>query len=254
MAQNSAPTPPSTPNSPSPTDQPLPKEQDESASPLPQTQTAAASLIRAAAAYEYGDMNQVVAAARPIAEGLLPSTPEEQAESFRLLGMGLFLTDRPLGAENAFTELLRVKPNARLDPTTTRPELVAFFESVRRQHLSRELSQRRLFWNFLPPAGQFQNGDRLTGWVLLGVETTAFATLIVSKLITVSWRDAHNSAPGHESADDKLRIINFTSASVLGAAIVYGVVDGLLGYYRPTSPKRLSLRIDPKNGGIRFTF
>jgi hypothetical protein len=245
-----------TPDSAAPTDQPLPKEQDDTAPtvPHPQSQSAAASLIRAAAAYEYGDMNQVVAAARPIAEGLLPSTPEEQTESFRLLGMGLFLTDRPLGAENAFTELLRKNPNARLDPTTTRPELVAFFESVRRQHLSRELSQRRLFWNFLPPAGQFQNGDRITGWMLLGIEVASFATLVTTRIITYSWRDSHNTAPGNESADDKLRITNIVSAVVLGATIVYGVADGLLGYYRPTAPKRFSLQIHPENGGIRFTF
>ena len=112
---------------------------------------AAAALVRASAAYEYGDMNQVVASARPVAEGLLPATSEEQIQAFRLLGIGLYLTNRPLGAETAFIELLRKDPHARLDPTSTRPELVAFFESLRHQQLARKRSTRKMYWNFIPP-------------------------------------------------------------------------------------------------------
>ena len=139
--------------------QPTAAEQEPAPGNLPKD--ASAALVRASAAYEYGDMNQVVESARPVAEGLLPATREEQIQAFRLLGIGLFLTNRPLGAETAFTELLRKEPRARLDPTTTRPELVAFFESLRHQQLAKQRSTRKMFWNFIPPVGQFQNDDNV---------------------------------------------------------------------------------------------
>jgi len=100
--------------------------------PAPVPTNAAAALFRAGAAYEYGDMNQVVEAARLVTEGVVPASPPEQAQAFRLLGVGLYLTNRPMGAQTAFTELLRRDAKAHLDPTTTRPEVVAFFENLRR--------------------------------------------------------------------------------------------------------------------------
>ena len=51
-------------------------------------ESAAAALFRASAAYEYGDMNQVVESARPVTEGLLPASSYEQGQALRLLGIG----------------------------------------------------------------------------------------------------------------------------------------------------------------------
>src|SRR3954454_17350888 len=80
--------------------------------------TAIAALDRAAAAYDYGDMKQVVESTRPIVEGALPATPEQRTQALRLLGIGLYLTGRTAGAETQFLELLRLQPRTRLDPTT----------------------------------------------------------------------------------------------------------------------------------------
>lgn len=216
---------------------------------------AAAALVRAWAAYEYGDMNQVVEAARPVAEGLLPASREEQAQAFRLLGVGLFLTNRPLGAETAFTELLRKDPRARRDPTTTRPELVAFFESLRHQHLARERSARKLYWNFIPPVGQFQNGDNVKGWIVLGVGLASLTTAATSKILLVSWKQPGEQS-SHPEAADKLKAANFISTGVLAAVYIYGVFDGLIGYGKPIDDDRppVSLRFFPGGGGLGFTF
>jgi len=155
--------------------------------------TAFAALVRAAAAYEYGDMAQVVDAARPVAEGTLPSSAEQRARALRFLGIGLFLTSRALGADNAFAELLRVDPSARLDPTTTRPEVVAFFENIRHQHVARERASRHFIWNLLPPVGQFRNGDTTKGWLVGGVEVIALGTCVASRLVSYSWHHADNT-------------------------------------------------------------
>jgi hypothetical protein len=219
----------------------------------PVPENAAASLVRATAAYEYGDMNQVVEAARPVAEGLLPATPYEQAQAFRMLGIGLFLTNRPVGAETAFTELLRKDPTARLDPTTTRPELVAFFENIRRQQLTR---QRRLIWNFIPPVGQFQNEESTKGWIILSVGVASLAAAATTKYLLVKWQvNPGSTFPGHEGTAPTFKAVNLIATGVLAATYVYGVFDGLIGYSRPLedSQPKVAFKVFPE-GGVGFAF
>jgi hypothetical protein len=214
---------------------------------------AAAALLRARAAYDYGDMNQVVEAARPVAEGLLPGTPDEQEQSFRLLGIGLYLTNRPRGAETAFIELLRKDPHARLDPTTTRPEVVAFFENLRRQQHAR---QRRIIWNFIPPVGQFQNEDNTKGWIILGVGAAALATAGTTLYLLNKWEQPGHIYPGHESIAGPVKTANWIAVGVLTATYVYGVFDGLIGYSKPSeeSNPSVALKFFPPGGGLGFAF
>jgi hypothetical protein len=221
--------------------------------------TAFAALVRAAAAYEYGDMAQVVDAARPVAEGTLPSSTDQRARALRFLGIGLFLTNRVLGADNAFAELLRMDPSARLDPTTTRPEVVAFFENIRHQHVARERASRHFIWNLLPPVGQFRNGDTTKGWIVGGVEVISLAACVASRLVSYSWHNPNNTyGPNGTRTDDErtLRVVEWTSAGVLAAAYVYGVIDGIVHYYRPAddSSSSLTMLIFPGGGGLRLTF
>jgi hypothetical protein len=221
--------------------------------------TAFAALVRAEAAYAYGDMAQVVDAARPVAEGTLPSTVGQRARALRFLGIGLFLTNRALGAENAFAELLRIDPTARLDPTTARPEVVVFFENIRHQQAVRERASRPFIWNLLPPGGQFQNDDTVKGWIVGGVEFAAIATVVAGRLISYSWLGPHyvyGKDGSHNNDERNLRIVEWVSVGVLGAAYLYGVIDGIVHYYRPPeeSSGSLSLLIFPAGGGLRLTF
>jgi hypothetical protein len=221
---------------------------------LPQDATAA--LVRASAAYEYGDMNQVVESARPVAEGLLPATDEEQIQAFRLLGIGLYLTNRPLGAETAFTELLRKDPRARLDPTSTRPELVSFFESLRHKQIAHQRSTRKLYWNFIPPVGQFQNDDHIKGWIVLGVGVAAAATCATSFVLYKKWQHPDRTSTHPATAQTFRNLVNPISGGVLIATYLYGVLDGLIGYGKPLDESKppVSLYLMPGGGGLGFTF
>jgi hypothetical protein len=216
---------------------------------------ASAALLRAAAAYEYGDINQVVDSARIITEGVLPSTPAQQTQALRLLGIGLYLTNRPVGAEAAFTELLRREPFARLDPTSTRPEVVAFFENLRRQQRAEEHSKRRLIWNFIPPGGQFQNGDNVKGWLILGVGVASLATTVTTLVVLKKWAHTDYTSDHPTSTRTTLQDVNWIAGGVLAATYIYGVFDGLIGYSKPLDDPKpsFSLRITP-DGGLGFTF
>jgi hypothetical protein len=218
-----------------------------------------AALVRAEAAYAYGDMVQVVDAARPVAEGTLPSTVAQRARALRFLGIGLFLTNRTLGAENAFAELLRIDPTARLDPTTARPEVVVFFENIRHRQAARERAGRPFIWNLLPPGGQFQNDDTLKGWIVGGFEFAAIATIVAGRLISHSWLGPHyvyGKDGSHNNDERNLRVVEWVSVGVLGGAYLYGVIDAIVHYYRPPEEASgsLSLLVFPRGGGLRLTF
>jgi hypothetical protein len=218
--------------------------------------TAAAALVQATAAYEYGDMLQVVEATRPVAEGNLTSRPEQLAQALRLLGIGLYLTDRPLGAETAFSQLLRLDPEAHLDPTVTRPEVVVFFENIRQQHRARERSSHWFGWSFLPPVGQFQNGDHAKAWILLSLEVASLTTFVTTGILL---RDRCNSdqtcGPGGSWGDTAktTRALNWISAGTLAASYIYGVIDGVRNFDREDE-SRLSVLVFPGGGGLRLTF
>jgi hypothetical protein len=196
---------------------------------------------------QYGDMAQVVDAARPVAEGTLSSTVGQRARALRFLGIGLFLTSRALGADNAFAELLRVDPTARLDPTTTRPEVVVFFENIRHQHVARERASRHFIWNLLPPGGQFQNDDTVKGWIVGGVEFAAIATIVRRQAdqLFLAWPNTTSTARTDRTTTTNARCgsWNGPARASSAAAYLYGVIDGIVHYYRP--PDELRQLADP---------
>ena len=208
-----------------------------------QPPNAGAALLRAAAAYEYGDINQVVDSARLITEGVLSSTPAQQTQALRFLGIGLYLTNRPSGAENP-------------KRTSTRPEVVAFFESLRRQLRLQQQSPRRLIWNFIPPVGQFQNADNIKGWIVLGVGVVSLATTVTTLVVLKKWEHQADYTSAHPTNTRKaLQAVNWIAGGVLAAAYIYGVFDGLVGYSKPLEDPKpsFSLRFTP-DGGLGFTF
>jgi hypothetical protein len=224
--------------------------------------TAAAALERANAAYEYGDMNQVVEFARAVVDGAVPAAPADRLQALRLLGIGLYLTGRPAGAETYFLEVLRIAPRARLDPSSTRPDVVVFFDDVRRRHASelqdvvRSRSRRSVAWNFIPPAGQFKNGDRARGFLFLGLETASLATAITTRLLLGNWRAPGDTFPGHQGVAPTVRTLNIISVGVLAASWAAGVADAFLRSDRePDEPEAaLSFFLLPTGAGLAARF
>jgi hypothetical protein len=223
------------------------------APPLPPPTSAAMALDRAAAAYEYGDLAQVLESARPVAEGAYPGTTEEQrARALRFLGIGLYLSGWTDGAETAFVKLLELRPRARLDPATARPEVLAFFEDVRRRHGKRP----SLLLGFLPPLGQLQNGDVGRAWLFGGLELASLAGALGSLawLETTKGDDkTHGRRPNLARA---VRAAHFASWGVFAAAYAAGVADALLRRDRADAEPeaRATLLLFPNGAALRMTF
>lgn len=206
---------------------------------------AEAALERARAAYEYGEMEMVVDSARLVAEGRLHPTPAQRAQALRYLGIGLFLTERQEGAETAFFDLLRLRPHTRLEATTTRPDVVAFFENVRRRHAA-EINEaasnrpgKNLALAFLPPLGQFQSGHKARGITFAALEVLSLGTAIATDLQLRAWDKypGHTFMPppgqpgeSHAEGARTLKPLNNVSVALFAATIVIGIVDGVASY------------------------
>jgi len=202
----------------------------------PMPMDAAASLERVRAAYEYGDIDSVVEWSRPVAEGRIPATAVERGHALRYLGIGLYLTGRAPGAEAAFLELLRLRSDSTLDPRTTRPDVVTFFERVRSRHSleirasARENNHKTFLLNFLPPLGQIQNGNRGRALLFGGLELVAAAAAATTYGLLTKWEMPGHTFPGRENDATIVRTINWAAVSVLVATYALGVIDGISGY------------------------
>jgi len=224
---------------------------------------AASSLKRVRASYEYGDIDDVVEWARPVAEGRLPATPVERAHALRYLGIGLFLTGRAPGAEAAFFELLRLRADSTLDPRTTRPDVVTFFEQVRARHVdqihaaARENNHKIFALNFLPPVGQFQNGQRGKGLVLAGVELATLATTVTTYVLLNRWQKPDLTCPsvGYDTCRT-VRVVNWVALGAFIAACGVGVLDALGNYsdLPDDTPSSAGPRAALTPSGLSLTF
>jgi hypothetical protein len=250
-----------------PAETPAPVVTVPGASAAPPTD-AEAALERARAAYEYGEMEMVVDSARLVAEGRLHPTPAQRAQALRYLGIGLYLTGRQEGAETAFFDLLRLRPHTRLDPTNARPDVVAFFENVRRRHAAEinEAASNRpgksLALAFLPPLGQFQAGHTARGITIAALEVLTLGTAITTDAILKSWDvyPGHTFMPmpgqpgtNHHSDAQTLKVINNVSVALFAATVVIGIVDGVASYVavEPEDEGKSSIA-DIFLGGYRF--
>jgi hypothetical protein len=228
---------------------------------------AEAALERARAAYEYGEMEMVVDSARLVAEGRLHPTPGQRAQALRYLGIGLYLTGRQEGAETAFFDLLRLRPHARLEATTTRPDVVAFFENVRRRHAAeiKEAASNRpgknLALAFLPPLGQFQSGHKARGITIAALEVLSLGAAIGTDLTLKSWDKypGHTFMPpagtpgtNHQAAARILQPMNWVSIALFASTLIVGIIDGVASYVAVEPEDEGTSVADVFLGGYRF--
>lgn len=231
----------------------------EAGGPLdPRTTTAHTALTQAIAAYEYGEIEEMVAAARLVSEGRVqPVSPHERAQALRLVGIGLFLLDRRDGAETTFVELLRQRPESRLDPRTTRPDVVAFFEVVRQKH-DEELKALRpprrgpeAGWLvLLPPAGQFANGETALGLGIATLEVASVATIATTWALFHSWQKPDATFGRHDSDARTLKTVNVVAWGTLFATVIFGVAEAAL--YKKPAAESGGFAWEP--GGVRVRF
>lgn len=156
-------------------------------------------------AFDRGEFGRAVEILAP----LLYPEPRLQSgqkivEAHRLLGVAYLFQKQDQEARTEFRKLLQIRPDYRIDPLLSPPEVVDFFNTVRQEHaaelssleakrasaekrakedcqnsraepvvIEKRLRRNSYYVNFIPfGAGQFQNSQRLKGWAFLGGQAT----------------------------------------------------------------------------------
>jgi hypothetical protein len=97
--------------------------------------------------------------------------------------------------------------------------------------------------NFVPPVGQFQNGERVKGIVLGGLLGAFAITNVTTYLVLQSWCTPVTGPTGestvtcddpknHTHAAGQLRTLNIVAGVGLIATYLFGVYDGVRTYRR----------------------
>src|SRR6185295_11388479 len=135
----------------------------------------------------------------PLLRQQLP--PGDLAEAHRLAGIAAFFAQRNTDAETHFLAYLRIDLDGRLDPALYPPEVVAFFNDVASRHAAelralRNRPTRSWYLTLVPPFGQFQNGERVKGYVVGGVLGTLLAVNLTTYALLRSWCEHTRGATG----------------------------------------------------------
>ncbi len=186
--------------------------------------------------YMEGRYKEAAERLRPLVQTRVLKDRADQKEALRAYGVSLYLSGAKAGAERAFRDLLRLDRAEKLDPEYVRPEVIVFFEYVRNKYqaeLTTVVRKAPKVWvNMIPPWGQFQNGHRTKGYLLLGGEIAFGVTSITTFALLASWNDETGEYKGHEDDYDIVKPINIVAFSITAALVIYGVVDGLYYYYK----------------------
>jgi hypothetical protein len=219
-----------------------------------------------------GDWRRVADVVDPLLDQQL--APADLGEAHRLAGLAAFFLQRTSDAEDHFLAYLRIEPDGRLDPALYPPDVIMFFNDITSRHAAelralRTPRPQRSWWlTLLPPFGQFQNSDRVKGYVIGG----ALGSLLVANLTTYavlrSWCNRTSGPAGGslicnnrgDQRDKAARLRPYNVATGIGVILIYayGVFDGVRGYRRRS--RQNSLRpfatISPSSSvvGVNGTF
>jgi hypothetical protein len=226
---------------------------------------AASTLREANAAATAGDWSRVSAFVQPLLARQLERA--DLAEAHRLAGIAAMFADPPAYAvaDYHFLAYLKLDLDAQLDPTLYPPEVVNRFNDVRVRHAPelkrlRPRGKRYAILSVLPPAAQFQNGERTKG-IVIGSLLGAFAiTNVTTYFVLRSWctqvsHEGNTSVTCDEEKDradsaTTLRALNITAGVGLILTYAYGVWDGVRGYRRESRERALAPYAMPTaNGG-----
>ncbi|MBN2575779.1 MAG: hypothetical protein JXP73_14530 [Deltaproteobacteria bacterium] len=163
-------------------------------------------LQRGKIAFDRGEFGRVVEIVRPLLYPELRLQSESQIVlAHRILGVSYLFEKQGPEAAGEFRKLLQISPEYRFDPRLDPPEVVDFFDGVRREYstelaileaerkqaererqryreeceklragptvIERRVGRNSFTVSFLPfGAGQFQNGHRKKGWAFLTAE------------------------------------------------------------------------------------
>lgn len=175
----------------------------------------AEELQRGKNAFDRGEFKRAVEIVHPLLYPDLHLHSESQiVQAHRILGVSYLFERQHVAAKGEFRKLLQLSPDFRFDPLLDPPQVVDFFNTVRRDYetevvsleekrkqaekvrlrgredceksrgptvIEKRVARNSFIVNFVPfGAGQFQNGHRGKGWAFLTAETVLGAVSVAA--------------------------------------------------------------------------
>ncbi len=213
-----------------------------------------AELARARAHLAAGDAASAARLAGAVARDATLGRAD-RGEANLVYGLALLALGLADEADATLFQYLVLHPDAHLEPTLYSPETVLFLEQVRERHAAalrrlrpRPVKRRHAALSLLPPAGQFQNGDRRKGIALGVIEFLLAATNVATyALLNDRCTEADGlcgTAPGEPPDDARtLQRVNLLSGSLLAGVIGYGIIDAFAGHRRLDAAERATITV-----------
>ncbi len=228
-------------------------------------------------AYVYGDYEAVIRTITPLVDPDIQLVGiDAQARAWELLGLAHLFLKHEEQARAAFTRLIKLDPERRLDPLVVPPAAIAFFEGIRAslaEELQREREEfvrrqkeeeeRRRLANTVEVQkeirrnsrlvaampfgiGQFQNGDAALGAAFLAGELAAIGLSVGFFLAVEDLRQPS----GRIARDDIGRAESLQTAQVVsgGAAVglmVLGAAQALWSFREETLVRERTIKPGP---------
>jgi hypothetical protein len=214
----------------------------------------------AQARFADGEYAEVARVTGPLARD--PGLPRaDRGEAWRLYGLALALLGLRAEAEAALYEYLKLEPEAHLDPALVPPEALLLFEEVRTRHAGelrvlkpRARRKRSLALSLVPVAGQFQNGEATKGWVLAAVEGSLLAANVTTYVLLSRACGSDKTCDVGVASARALRTANLATGALLGATVIYGVIDAYRGHRRLERQEARRVMAMPVSSGATVVF
>ncbi len=188
---------------------------------------------------------------------------EHKLLAHQYLGLAYFYSGRKRLARRELTRFLFMKPNARFDPALYPPNLVNFFENIRKQNAAilkeltttpnrkkgppvqvipirfeKQIYRSSIFVNIIPfGVPQFLNGQPFKGSLLLTAEISSLSLNIIAYYSILSMQIRHGKKQdiGRFSLNDlplakSWQYTQFISFGVFSGLVLFGIIDGLIFY------------------------
>ncbi len=229
-------------------------------------------LQEAARSYEKGAYKQVIKQVTPLLYPTIQLSVELKViKAHKLLGIAQVFEKNTAAAAKEFTALLSLRPDYQLDSLVDPEAAVELFEKVKRDSaerlrkirkriaddrrreqearrraaerlrqaalqtvIERSRVERSVWVNFMPfGAGQFQNGHRTKGYLLLGLQAAAGAVSLGSAIyFRAVFSGTITRGSAEERAAERTAVTQVVSGALFFAALGYGIIDALV-YYEP---------------------
>lgn len=213
--------------------------------------------------YRFGDYEQAVGLLNGLlSPRVLLQDGDQVREALEALGIASFLMNDPRGAREAFVRLLNLEPSSQLDPLIVPPQVIEFFNGIRKE-MEETLAQLRArqqreaelqalaqaptllvqeqvivdqhpYWlNFLPfGVGQFELGRRQWGWFFLTSQAAALGCNVTASLLVESTRnpDGTHGHADYVRARDVYQPLQVASLVTLGLLFAWSTIDSLASW------------------------